>query len=93
MAKQWIKDQKNITVEFNRNDIKALQKIFYWADVGLKKVKPKERQFLDSSNYITPEQNKAIKTIKNVLVYGSLATSKGGAELDINAEYLKGKIK
>lgn len=86
-------EAKKIVVEFNRQDIKALEKIFYWADVGLKNIKPKMRSFLDRENYITEEQKESIKTIKSILTFGSLATSKSGYELDVDAEYLKGKIK
>lgn len=92
MAEQLIKEKK-IIVELDRDDVKALQKTLYWSDVGLKRVKPKERSFLDTKNYITKEQDERLKTIKSILNYGSLATTKSGYYLDKEAGYLKGKIK
>ena len=82
-----------ILLELNREDIKALQKLFYWGDVGQKKVKPKVRNFLDPQNYITPKQKECLKQIKICLVAGDLATSKTGFDGDFTKEYLKGKIK
>lgn len=82
-----------ILLELNREDVKALQKLFYWGDVGQKKVKPKVRSFLDSQNYITPKQAECLKQIKICLVAGNLATSKTGFDGDFTEAYLKGKIK
>ena len=82
-----------ILLELNREDIKALEKLFYWGDVGQKKVKPKVRSFLDPQNYITPKQAYCLKQIKICLVAGNLATSKTGFDGDFTEAYLKGKIK
>ena len=92
MAEQLNKEKK-ILVELDRDDVKVLQKALYWSDVGLKRVKQKERSFLDTQNFITKKQEERLKTIKSILSYGGLATTKSGYYLDKEAGYLKGKIK